>query len=228
MSLWDEGDELIKWAIQMIEEAPYLSDQLEIIETYMDCVQAVRKFCRKSDRHTALVGLFIRTFDNLGHGLRASFSGNYSGCAMYARDSIETSFLLDYLMDQEGRPEQWLNSSQEEIRKNFNTAEIRKYLDERDGFTEQKRKQHFQMLSTLGAHPTPQAFALRKDGSNLINCGPFKHKELLIECVQETAKCALLLTDKIRRFSSEIADGPEITSSLSIVQQRIYETYFNK
>lgn len=227
-SLWQAGDELIEWAIQMISEEPYLFDHLEIIETYMDCVEAIRKSCEKTERHTALVGLFMRTFDNLGNGLRASFSGNYSGCAMYARDSVETSFLLDFLMDQQGMPEQWLHSNQNEIRQNFHTVDIRKYLDARDGFTEQKRKKHFQMLSTLGAHPAPQAFALRKDGTNRINCGPFKQKDLLIACMQETAKCALLLTDHIRSFSNEISDGAKITSRLALVQQRIRETYFNK
>jgi len=45
-----------------------------------------------------------------GNYLRSAMSGNYTGSAMYARDLLETQFLLGYLLDELGRPEAWLSS----------------------------------------------------------------------------------------------------------------------
>lgn len=65
---------------------------------------------------TALGGLFFRTFDHMGHALRAALSGNYTGCVMYVRDLLETNFLLDYLMEDSSHPTDWLRADKTKIK----------------------------------------------------------------------------------------------------------------
>lgn len=99
---------MMAWAASKIAEKEYLQDHFELIETYMDCVDMVRQAGPSAERHIALQGLFLRTFDALSYCVRSAMSGNYTGSAMYARDVLETQFLLSYLFDEQGRPEEWL------------------------------------------------------------------------------------------------------------------------
>ena len=87
--------------------------------------------------------------------------------------------MLDYPLEVPGRPEKWLNASQEEIRKEFKPVDVRKALDKRDGFKKSGRLAYYRMLSTLGAHPTPLALNLKRDGMKLNRSGPFHHIKLL-------------------------------------------------
>ncbi|WP_340110192.1 hypothetical protein [Pikeienuella sp. HZG-20] len=201
-------------------------DHIELIEAYMDCVELVRVSGLSSDRFTALAGLFLRTFDALSHCTRAALSGNYSGSAMYARDLLETHFLINYLMDQPGRPEEWLRSDPQTIRKKYRPMKIREYLDARDGFKEQKRRRHYEVLSVLGSHPTPSALDLKRDGTKAINSGPFKQANMLKNCIQEAAKAAFLLSrDLITFCNGEVPQGQSRASRLALARQRSCEKY---
>lgn len=226
LSLWAEEDRLVQWAKARIEVEQYLIDHLDLIETYMDCVDVVRQNLPRGERFVALGGLFLRTFDSMGHAVRAAMSGNYTGCVMYCRDLIETGFLLNYLMDDDARPTAWLNSDIKTVRKEYKPVTIRMALDRRDGFTRKKREEHYNRLSVLGSHPTPQAFAVKRDGTRMLNLGPFKHSELLEECVQEIAIAALLLAGILIDFCNETPHGLKISSRLSLVLQRTREKYF--
>ena len=92
--LWRAEDDLLPWAASIISEEVYLQDHLELIVAYMDCANEVRTNSGSTDRHIALVGLFIRSFDSMSHCVRSAMTGNYTGSAMYARDLLETEFLL--------------------------------------------------------------------------------------------------------------------------------------
>ena len=224
--LWAEEDRLVKWAKTMIADEPFLQDHIELIETYMDCVDMLRQKLTSEDRIFALGGLFMRSFDNMGHAVRAAMSGNYSGSTMYARDLIETQFLISYLKDDPKLVTKWLKADTKEIKRDFKAVKIREHLDKRDGFSGAKRAKHFEVLSMLGPHPTPQAFNMKRDGAQQLQQGPFKQKELLSECLQETAKAALLLGGNLIVFCNEFPNGAKISSRLSLVLQRTHERYF--
>lgn len=72
----------------------YLVDHLELIETYKDCVDQLRKKAPSSSYHHAYMGLFLRTFDAFSRCVRSALSGDYTGSAMMARDLLETQFLI--------------------------------------------------------------------------------------------------------------------------------------
>ena len=156
-------------------------------------------------------------------------SGNYTGCAMYARDLLETSFLLDYLLEKPGRPEAWLGINSKTVPQEYKPITIRKYLDDRDGYTEKRRATHYQMLCALGAHPSPAGFELKRNGAKLIKSGPFKQRESLEQCIQEAAKLTVLLAERLRQFClSDFKDGKRISSTLSLKLQFISQKHSTK
>jgi hypothetical protein len=226
--IWAASDQLISWAEIKIAESSHLVGHLSLIEIYMSGVQVVQRTKIKSDRHTALAGLFMRTFDALSHSVRAATSGNYSGAAMYARDLLETHFLIDFLLDEVGRPEKWLHATPKQIKGEFSPSNIRRKLDERDGFTTEQRKQHYDLLSTLGAHPTPFALDLKRDGTRSINSGPFKHEELLRELIEEFAKICLVLSTNIVKYLAELENSAEAIAAISLTLQKNQSLYFGK
>jgi len=74
--LWAAEDEMMVWATEVVASEDYLQDHLELIEAYMDCVEMVRKSGPSGDRHIALVGLFLRTFDASSYCVRSAMSGS--------------------------------------------------------------------------------------------------------------------------------------------------------
>lgn len=228
MCLWGTEDETLVWATEVVASENYLQDHLQLIETYMDCVNMVRQSANNDKRSIALVGLFLRTFDASSYCLRSAMSGNYTGSAMYARDILETQFLLNYLLDAPGRPEEWLRSDPKNPPKEYNPVEIRKKLDERDGFEEKRRMESYKAFSVLGAHPNPGGFELKRDSARRIHAGPFKQRETLELCIQEAARAVLPLCEMLRDYCiSEIRNGEILSSPLALILQRTREKYFS-
>ncbi|PCJ06276.1 MAG: hypothetical protein COB16_13835 [Rhodobacteraceae bacterium] len=226
--LWAAEDGMLAWATKVVASEEYLRDHLEIIETYMDCVEMVRRSEPSGDRHVALVGLFLRTFDASSYCLRSAMSGNYTGCAMYARDILETQFLLSYLLDEPGRPEAWLLSNPKASPEKYKPVVVRKYLDDRDGFEGKKRMQNYKALSTLGAHPSPGGLELKRDGGKAIRSGPFKQRDTLEQCIQEAVRVVLPLCEMLRDYCiNEVTDGQNLSSRLALVLQRTREKYLS-
>jgi len=226
LSLWKAEDDLLPWAAKMILEVPHLSDQIAHVVTYMDCVDLVRQTGLKGERGYGFGSLFIRIFDSFGSALCSSVSGKYRVCAFHLRDILETTFLADYLLAEDLHFQEWNKADQNQIRRKYGPAMIRKYLDTRDGFNEQKRKQHYQMLSALGAHPSPQGIELYKDGGKSVHSGPFKNRDSLQQCIEETGKLSFVSAPVLLKFCDELGEcGDQIKSPLSLAQQRITEKY---
>lgn len=225
--LWAAEDEMLKWSTEVVASEEYLQNHLELIEAYMGCVEMVRRSGPSGDRHIAVVGLFLRTFDASSYCVRSAMSGNYTGCAMYARDILETQFLLSYLLDEPGRPEAWLASEPKSSPEEYKPVVIRKYLDKRDGFAERKREKSYKLLSTLGAHPSPGGLELKRDGSKAIRSGPFKQRDTLEQCIQEAARVVLPLAGMLHDYCiAEVKEGQSLSSRLALILQRTREKYF--
>jgi hypothetical protein len=223
--LWAAEDQLWAWAIEVVHKQDHLLDFLEFIETYMSCVEQMRRVVPDGDRHFALASLFLRTFDDLSHALRYCMSGNYRGSAMYLRDLLETDFLLDYLMAENGRPEAWLKASDEDIRTLYAPSSVRTALDQRDGFTERKRKQRFDILSVLGVHPSPKGLELNRDGGRQIRTGPFKHSGSVQACIEEAARACLTLSSSLMQYLLEVPNVSECRTVLGLQRQKIGEKH---
>lgn len=226
LRLFEAQDDLIPWALEKISETKHLQDQIDFIHEYMNGVKFAKESGRKGNRHTALCGLFMRSFEMLALGLRGCLSGSYHTSAMACRDLLETAFLIDFLMDRHGEPEMWLDANLKDVRGKYSPSEVRKYLDKRDGNSDRKRKAHYDMLSTLGAHPTPHALNMRRDGQQIIHLGPFKQADLVRECVEELAKSLLTLSPLLWRYLQEIPNSAGAVSVLALRVQKTWELYF--
>ena len=225
-SIFREEDRIQKWARESITSDKKLLDFVNYIDTYMDSVEALRNSGTRSDAHIAYVALFIRTFNDLANCIRLSMSGYHSSAAMVLRDLLETNFLLDYLLEDESIAIQWMKASNQDFQKYFSAKTIRNALDKRDGFTTNKRAQHYWLLSSFGSHPSPQSIDLMRDGGWIIHKGPFKQITSLTQIIEEATKLALLLTDLLIPYHKlKGPEGSERSRPLSIASQKMREIY---
>jgi hypothetical protein len=65
------------------------------------------------------------------------------------RDLLEVTFLLDYFRTNEASIAEWRGCTESERNKKFGAYKVRTALDDRDGFTEQKREERYKRLCTL-------------------------------------------------------------------------------
>jgi hypothetical protein len=147
--------------------------------------------------------LGLRLFNGGAAALKLLLAGYYQNAASHLRDVLETAFLLDYLGTDPQLVAKWREAESKKDRREFEPVHIRTALDARDGFTEQKRAEHYRRLSTL-AHPNPKAFVLlRPTGSKLANPGPFHDAGLLKALLEEMGKVFIPATvNYLHYFSS--------------------------
>jgi hypothetical protein len=120
--------------------------------------------------------------------LKLLLAGYYQNAASHLRDVLETAFLLAYLRTDPQLIAKWREVELRKERREFEPVHVRTALDERDGFKEQKRAEHYRTLSTF-AHPNPKAFILlRPTGSKLAKPGPFHDAGLLKALLEEMGK----------------------------------------
>jgi hypothetical protein len=114
------------------------------------------------------------------------------------------------------------------MRKKYHPAKIRTDLDDRDGFVKKKRKQSYNALSTLGTHPSPGGFELKRDGGRFIHSGPLRQRVTLERCIQEATRTALPLGAMLQDYcNAEVRNGKSMSSRLALILQRTRLKYLN-
>jgi hypothetical protein len=133
--------------------------------------------------------LGIRLFNSAAGAVQSLTSGYYQNSVMLQRDILEVSFLLDYFRSNEASIAEWRGCTESERNKKFSAYKVRTALDDRDGFTERKREEHYKLLCNLGAHASYQGFQLLQStaGGNA-HCGPYFANRALEATVAELAK----------------------------------------
>jgi hypothetical protein len=147
---------------------------------------------------------------------------------MHQRDLLEVSFLLDYFQSNPKLIAEWKACTESERNKKFGAFEIRKFLDDRDGFTERKRAEHYKLLCSLGAHATDQGFRLLQPipGGDA-HCGPFFAETALTATISELAKIIDGAAGNFTMFFSAKA-LPEYEVKLRFMEKRAlwFERFF--
>jgi hypothetical protein len=119
--------------------------------------------------------------------------GYYQNAVMLQRDLLEVSFLLDYFRSNRDRIAEWRGYTESARNKNFRAFKIRTALDDRDGFTERKRAEHYARLCTLGAHASYQGFQLlQPNPGGHAHCGPYFSERALNAVAAELAKICVM------------------------------------
>lgn len=157
-----EGEEFLRQrSIEFIQSDEDAKSHLLIIEGAMDLLDYfVRHFERENEEQLTIQLLGIRLFNGSASTLKLLLSGYYQTAAAIQRDLLETIFLLDYLKTDHSLIPEWRQADKKTRMGKFGPARVRIFLDERDGFTERKREQAYNLLCELAAHPTYMGFQM--------------------------------------------------------------------
>lgn len=170
-----------------IAESPDLRAHAELINKSLDFLDWLLNLQDHSDSdHLALLRLSVRCFNSCGAALRLLRCGHWQPAIMVTRDLYETQFLLDLLLGDTEKLKAWLTLTARERDQQFKPIKVREALDARDGFKEKKRAIRYKMLSTYGAHATPEGFSIISP-NNLTIIGPFPDQKLLQSLLEELA-----------------------------------------
>ena len=133
--------------------------------------------------------LGIRLFNCAAGAVQSLMAGYYQNSVMLQRDLLEVSFLLDYFRSNKANIAEWRGCTESERNKKFSAYKVRTALDDRDGFTERKREDHYTLLCTLGAHASYQGFQLlTPTAGGDARCGPYFANRALEATVAELAQ----------------------------------------
>jgi hypothetical protein len=135
----------------------------------------------------AALRLAVRCFNAGASSLRLLRCGYYQPSLAMVRDLVETTFLIDLFAKDKAALKNWRTLPPKERERQFKPFEVRKRLDERDGYKEAKRAAAYKLLSTYAAHPSPEGFHIISP-QNMTQVGPFPDERLLKGCLEEISK----------------------------------------
>ena len=191
--LLHQGEESVRaHAIETIEKSEILSLHLAATERAADLIHYfVHRDDPVDDDDLMIRLLGIRMFNCLNATLKLLLSGYYQASTLQHRDLIETFFLLDYFSRDRKQIARWRMADDKTLANEFRPVNIRKALDEQDGFTEKKRAAAYKLFSDLAGHPHPRGFQMLKlpDGNH--HCGPFFEETPLVASVSELGRSAI-------------------------------------
>lgn len=173
-----------------IDGSEALSLHVRMIERAMSMLDHVAKHHRHRDEDELVMQMLAaRLFNSSASAVGLVMRGYYQAAVALMRDILETTFLADYLWTFPEQIAVWRACSEAERLKKFGAVKIRTALDDRDGYTERGREQHYKLLCELGTHPTYRGFQmLMARPSNMINVGPFFSESSLDAVLAELAK----------------------------------------
>lgn len=142
---------------------------------------------KDTDNEDALTIKYLgsRAFNTAMAAYRDALSGYYQVSFANQRDLLELQFLLDYFRTERDQIKIWREANNETRYQKFSPAKIRKFLDDRDGFTERKREKKYKMFCEYATHASYQGFRLIANSSNLIEIGPFYDEGKLLNTLYE-------------------------------------------
>jgi hypothetical protein len=185
-SLRAEEERIHTESLPLIEKTENLRDHLSMIHGTMAILYALaHDHANTSDDELTIQYLGLRLFNSAASSLKLAFSGYYQSAFLLVRDLFETVALLDYFRTNPNKIAVWQASDKDERIREFGPGIIRKALNERDGFSNNKRKEIYDRLSEYASHPTASGFQLlAPDGLGRI--GPFLNEKYLNAWLEET------------------------------------------
>jgi hypothetical protein len=153
-SVRSKAKEAIQKSGDLLHHLNMVADSMNIINHF------ARAFPHKSDDQLIIQLLGIRLFNSMSGAVQNLMAGYYQNAVMQMRDILEVSFLSDYFRTDTALIATWKGCSESERNRLFSAFKVRTTLDNRDGFTEKKRMEHYQLLCNLGAHASFQGFEL--------------------------------------------------------------------
>ena len=174
----------------LVQTSEGLTDHVVLVKSAMNILQAFTKeHEHRSDDELTLQLLGLRLFNTIAASIKLAYAGYYQNAFSALRDFLESYFLLDYLVEHPQEIAIWRVADKKTLKNRYGPAAIRQALDKRDGLTQAKRKQLYDLMSHMATHATPSGFRLAaKDGLGEI--GPFFDRDKFQAWVEEAAKMA--------------------------------------
>ncbi len=189
--------------IEHIKTNEALSFHVYMVERSIDIINYFYwQYKSENEEEKTIQILGIQIFNQVAAALKLILSGYYHASMSIKRSLLETMFLLDYFSTDPTLIIEW-NKNDEKTRTKgkFSPINIRKALDKRDGFEEEKRKLHYKRLSELGTHPTPVSFIMLKpipEGD--FYCGPFFAAQMIKGSIEELVLVSSQIAGKFSQF----------------------------
>jgi hypothetical protein len=171
--------------------------------------------------------LGMRLFNAFGSSIKLMLSGYSQTSAVLLRDVLETVFLLDFFRTDRDAITTWRTADKQQRMKGFRPVRIREALDRRDGVTENKRDNMYDLFSELASHPTMQSVAmLRPRGMDARN-GPFVDATALEAVVSEMGRLAIQVGEIMDAFfPTEWRLGDETRMAFARVKARWIDEFY--
>jgi hypothetical protein len=187
-------------AFQLIAHDKRLSMHVAIVAAAMDMIDVYRQTGSDGEDDKVVQLLGFRIFNDFASSIKLALSGYSQTAALILRDILETTFLIDHFRTDQPAIQRWRTACAKDREREFSPMEVRKYLDERDGFSDQKRKADYKLFSSLAAHPTMESFAMMRPNGMNAYCGPFLEKPTLEAVFSEMGKLAIQAGEVISEF----------------------------
>jgi hypothetical protein len=189
--LLHKGEEFIRSkSKEAIQKSDVLLLHLNMVAASTNLIDHfARAYSHQSEDQLVIQLLGIRLFNSTAGAVQGLMAGYYQNAVMQLRDILEVTFLLDYFRSDKTLISTWKGCSESDRNKQFSAFKVRTTLDERDGFTQKKRMEHYQLLCNLGAHASFQGFELlRPSAGGYAHCGPYFADRALDATLSEMAK----------------------------------------
>lgn len=204
-SLHTQEEHIRALAKTYLDENPELVLHVQVTEDAMDILDLFRQYDAADDdddlRTVRYLGL--RMFNALGAVAKLSMSGYSQNAALVMRDVLETVFLSDWFSTDHEVIKRWREADTSNKKNEFRPVNVRKALDDRDGFRTQKRAEMYRMFSQLAGHPTPEGFAMLRPAGMDAQGGPFFDSTALVATLSELARLAIQVGEIVLRFIPE-------------------------
>ena len=200
-SLYEQEEDLRNRALDLVAADNRLQLHMSVIGGAMNLADVFRQFPFAEDDVKAIQILAMRTFNALGASLKLALSGYGQNSYVIMRGILETIFLLNLFDEDRTRIERWRCANEREQREQFYPVAVRRALDNRDGFQERKRQEHYDLFSKLAVHPTMESVVMmRPQQGGDAQSMPFIEPEYLARVLGEMGRLAMMFGDILDRF----------------------------
>lgn len=200
-SLYRYEELLRSEALELIAANTDLHLHLTVIESAMDLTDLLRRFPSEDEDIKVLKLLGIRVFNAFGASIKLALCGYSQNSALIMRDILETVFLIDMFSRDHSIIRQWRDPKNAKERDKFRPINVRRFLDDQDGFTDKKRATTYKMFSELAGHPSMHSMHMLRPvpGGDIVS-GPFVEFTTLLATLSEMAKLAVQIGEKVSDF----------------------------
>ena len=206
-SLHEQEEFFRSKALELIAANSDLALHLAVVESAMDLTDLLWQVPLEDEDFKVLQLLSIRIFNAFGASLKLALSGYSQNSVLVMRDIMETVFLMDMFGKDRSAIKQWREAESAKERDRFRPINVRKFLDDHDGFTSGKRAENYKMFSELAGHPSMKSMRMLHPQIDYAVRGPFMEFKTLQAVLSEMAKLAVQVGEIVSAFFPDDFDA---------------------